>query len=158
MSSVRAKNTKLELEVRRRLHAMGLRYRLHAKNLPGKPDMVFQKYQTVLFVNGCFWHYHGCHLSKLPNTRKLWWKKKLEGNRKHDSEVLRQLRNLGWRILLIWECGFRKPKTNRMKALDRIAERACGFLKSERKLLEIPRVARVRQNDKSGKGSTHGKR
>ena len=138
MSSVRAKNTKLELEVRRRLFAMGFRYRLHGKNLPGKPDMVFPKYRAVLFVHGCFWHYHGCHLSTLPNIRRSWWKKKLEGNRKRDSKVMSELKDLGWRILVIWECGFRKPKTNRTEALDRIAERAGDFLKSDRNLLKIP--------------------
>jgi DNA mismatch endonuclease (patch repair protein) len=157
MSSVRSKNTKLELEVRRRLFAMGFRYRLHGKNLPGTPDMVFSKYRAVLFVHGCFWHYHGCHLSALPNTRHYWWKKKLEGNRKRDSEILSRLKALGWRILIIWECGFRKPNTDRAEALDRIAERGVRFLKSERKLLEIPRVSRRRKNGQSGKGKTHGK-
>ena len=157
MSSVRAKNTKLELEVRRRLFAMGFRYRLHKKNLPGTPDMVFPKYRAVLFVHGCFWHYHGCHLSTLPNTRRSWWKKKLEGNSKRDSAVVSELKNLGWRILVIWECSFRKPKTDRAEALDRIAGRAGSFLKSERKLLEIPRVFYDRKSDKSGKGRKHGK-
>ena len=137
MSSVRAKDTKLELEVRRRLFAMGFRYRLHRKSLPGTPDMVFPKYRAVLFVNGCFWHHHGCHLSTLPNTRRSWWKKKLEGNRKRDSKVVSDLKDIGWRILVIWECGFRKPKTDRVKALNRIAGRAGSFLKSERELLEI---------------------
>ena len=149
MSSVRAKNTKLEMEVRCRLFAMGFRYRLHGKNLPGTPDMVFPKYRAVVFVHGCFWHYHGCHLSTLPNTRRSWWKKKLEGNRKHDSDVVSELKDLGWRILVIRECSFRKPKTNRAEALDRIAERAGSFLKSERKLFEIPRVSRARKSDKS---------
>jgi len=157
MSSVRAKNTKLELEVRRRLFAMGFRYRLHGKNLPGTPDMVFPKYRAVLFVHGCFWHHHGCHLSTLPNTRRSWWKEKLEGNRKRDSEVASELKDLGWRILAIWECGFRKPKTDRAEALDRIAERAGSFLKSEQMLLEIPRVSRGRKSGKSGKSRTHGK-
>ena len=156
MSSVRSKNTKLELEVRRRLFALGFRYRVHGKDLPGTPDMVFPKYRAVLFVHGCFWHYHGCHLSALPNTRRSWWKKKLEGNRKRDSEVVSELKYLGWRILVIWECGFRKPKLDRAEALDRIAERAGSFLKSERKLLEIPRVSRGRKINKSGKGRTHG--
>ncbi len=139
MSSVRAKNTKLELEVRRRLFTMGFRYRLHEKNLPGTPDMVFPKYRAVLFVNGCFWHHHGCHLSTLPHTRRSWWKKKLEGNRKRDSEVISNLKALGWRVLVIWECGFRKQKTNRADALNRIAKRAGNFLKSEQILFEIPR-------------------
>lgn len=157
MSAVRAKNTRLEIQIRRRLFAQGFRYRLHARDLPGTPDMVFPKYRAVLFVHGCFWHYHGCHLSTLPNTRRLWWKKKLEGNRKRDSEAVSELKYLGWRILVIWECGFRKPKTDRVEALNRIAERAGSFLKSERKLLEIPRVSRGRKSDKFGKDRTHGK-
>ena len=138
MSSVRARNTKPELEIRRRLFAMGFRYRLHRKDLPGTPDMVFPKYSAVIFVHGCFWHQHGCYRSKLPETRRAWWRAKLEGNRKRDCEVLSSLKKLGWRILAIWECGFRKSKTNRAEALDRIAERAGNFLKSEQTLLEIP--------------------
>ena len=150
MSSVRAKNTKLELEVRRRLFAMKFRYRLHVKSLPGTPDMVFPKYHAVIFVHGCFWHQHGCHLSALPKTRQAWWKEKLEGNRKRDSAVVLELIDLGWRVLIIWECGFRKPKIKREEALDRITERACSFLKSERKKLEIPQFIRGRKNDFSG--------
>jgi len=155
MSSVRAKDTKLELEVRRRLFAMGFRYRLHGKDLSGTPDMVFPKYQAVAFVNGCFWHYHGCHLSSIPRTRRSWWKKKLEDNARRDSEAVSELRNLGWRILIIWECGFRKPKTKRAEALDAIAARAAGFLKSKRRLLEIPRLPHGRNRYETGKGRSH---
>ena len=155
MSSVRAKDTKLELEMRRRLFAMGFRYRLHGKDLPGTPDMVFPKYQVVAFVNGCFWHYHGCHLSSIPGTRRSWWKKKLEDNARRDSEAVSELRNLGWRVLIIWECGFRRPKTNRAEALDTIAARAACFLKSKRRLLEIPRLPRGRKRPKTGKGRSH---
>jgi DNA mismatch endonuclease (patch repair protein) len=140
MSAVRAKNTKPELEIRRRLFAMGFRYRLHVKDLPGKPDVVFPMYRSVVFVNGCFWHYHGCHLSSLPVTRRSWWKKKLKENASRDSKVVSELRDLGWRVLIIWECGFRRTRINRMKALDTIATRAKCFLKSNRRLLEIPRL------------------
>ena len=157
MSSVRAKNTKLEMEIRRRLFAMGFRYRLHGKDLPGTPDMIFPKYSAVIFVHGCFWHHHGCHLSKLPGTRRSWWKKKLEGNRTRDFDVMAELRMLGWRVLVVWECGFRRPKTDRAEALDRVAERASRFLKSERKFLEIPRLSRGRKSDESGKGRAHGR-
>jgi len=158
MSSVRAKNTKLELEMRRRLFAMGFRYRLHRKDLPGTPDMVFPKYQAVTFVHGCFWHYHGCHLSSLPATRRSWWKKKLEDNARRDSKTVAELQSLGWRILIIWECGFRKPKTKRAEALNAIAARAADFLKSQQKLLEIPRLSRNGKFNKSGKGGTYGKK
>ncbi len=156
MSSVRAKNTKLELEIRHRLFAMGFRYRLHDKNLPGTPDMIFPKYCAILFLNGCFWHYHGCYLATLPKTRRNWWKKKLEGNRKRDYKVVSKLKDLGWRVLIIWECGFRKPKTDRAEALDRIAERAGRFLKSEQKMLQIPRVSCGCKNDGLRKGRVHG--
>ena len=158
MSSVRAKNTKLELGVRRRLFAIGFRYRLHAKDLPGTPDMVFPRYRAAVFVHGCFWHYHGCHLSSIPGTRRSWWKKKLEGNARRDSETVSELRDLGWRVLTIWECGFRKPKTNRAEALDDIAERASSFLNSGRKLLEIPRLSRGGKGNKVGGSRTHGKK
>lgn len=139
MSSVRAKNTGLEWEIRRRLFAMGFRYRLHRKDLPGTPDMVLAGYRSVIFVHGCFWHYHGCHLSSIPKTRQSWWKTKLEGNARHDSLVVSKLQELGWRILTVWECGFRRPGTNRAKALDGISIRAATFLRSKRKRLEIPR-------------------
>ena len=158
MSSVRAKDTKLELEIRRRLFAMGFRYRLHVKSLPGTPDMVFAKYQSVVFVHGCFWHYHGCHLSSIPETRRAWWKKKLEDNARRDSQAVSELRRIGWHVLIIWECGFRKPKTKRAEALDGIAARAAGFLKSKRKQLEIPLLPRSGTTNKPGKGSTHGKK
>ena len=148
MSSVRAKNTKLELEVRRRLFAMGFRYRLHQRALPGTPDMVFPKYTAVIFVHGCFWHGHGCDLSALPHTRRMWWKKKLDHNRLHDGEVVARLKELGWRVLVIWECSFRKPHTNRSDALDRVASRAGRFLKSRKSELEISQFSRCRQNRK----------
>lgn len=157
MSSVRAKNTKLELEVRRRLFAMGFRYRLHGKDLPGTPDVVFPKYEAVTFVHGCFWHYHGCHLSSLPETRRLWWKKKLEENAKRDDRAIFELQEMGWRVLTIWECAFRKPKTKRAEALDAIAVRAADFLKSNRKRLEIPRLFRNGKTNKPGRGKTHDK-
>ena len=140
MSSVRAKDTKLELEIRHRLFFMGFRYRLHMKDLPGTPDIVFPKYRSVIFVHGCFWHYHGCHLSSIPDTRRSWWKKKLEENARRDSKAVSELQNLGWRVLAIWECGFRRSKINRTEALDIIAARARDFLTSKRRLLEIPRL------------------
>ena len=148
MSSVRAKNTKLELEVRSRLFAMGFRYRLHRRNLPGTPDIVFPRYSTVIFIHGCFWHYHGCHLSTIPVSRRAWWKDKLQGNRRRDGNAVAKLMTLGWRVLIIWECSFRRPRTNRSEALDRIAARAATFLKAGPSLLEIPRPARGQRKHK----------
>lgn len=158
MSAVRAKDTKLEFEIRHRLFVMGFRYHLHRKDLPGTPDMVFPKYRSVLFVHGCFWHYHGCPLSSIPGTRRLWWRKKLVENARRDSTAVCELRNLGWRILIIWECGFRRPKTNRTEALDLIAARAADFLKSKRRLLEIPRFARARKALRIDEGRLYGEK
>lgn len=138
MSSVRSKNTKLELEIRHRLFADGFRFRLHRRDLPGTPDLVFPKYSVAIFIHGCFWHYHGCHLSKIPDTRTTWWRNKLEENLYRDAEAIRKLKALGWRLLVIWECSFRRPGIVRAEALDRIACRAEQFLFSRRKMLEIP--------------------
>lgn len=161
MSSVRAKNTRLEWEIRRRLFAMGFRYRLHRKDLPGTPDLVLAGYRSVIFVHGCFWHYHGCHLSSIPKTRQSWWRTKLEGNARHDSLVVSKLQELGWRILTVWECGFRRPETNRTRALDGISIRAAEFLISKRKTLEIPQSlhGRMRPPKKeAGNGKTNSRR
>ena len=139
MSSVRSKNTKIEIEIRQRLFHRGFRYKLHGKNLPGTPDLVFPKYSAVIFVNGCFWHYHGCRGTNIPDTRYAWWKNKLEENRKHDKVVIKELNNLNWRVLIIWECSFRKPKKQRLIAMDSIVSRADNFLKSSTRFLEIPK-------------------
>ena len=149
MSAVRAKNTKLETEIRRRLFAQGFRYRLHARDLPGTPDMVFPKYSTVIFVHGCFWHYHGCSRSTIPDNRRDWWRKKLEDNRTRDAKALTELRRDGWRVVVIWECSVRRPGIDRQKAIDRVCLRAVKFLRSKRSSLEIsgplPTVASERQ-------------
>ena len=137
MSAVRAKNTKLETEIRRRLFAQGFRYRLNARDLPGTPDMVFQKYSTVIFVHGCFWHYHGCSRSTIPDSRRNWWRKKLEDNRTRDAKALAELRSNGWRIVVIWECSVRRPGIDRQKALDRVCLRAGKLLGSKKNSLEI---------------------
>lgn len=141
MSAVRSKNTKLELAFRRRLFAMGFRFRLHRKRLPGTPDMVFPKHSAVIFINSCFWHYHGCHLSDLPQTRRKWWQEKLESNRQRDRTVYRRLRRMGWRVLTIWECSFRKRGLDRERAFDILAERAQAFLFSDRESVALPRRA-----------------
>jgi len=149
MSAVRAKNTKLETEIRQRLFAQGFRYRLHARDLPGTPDMVLPKYSTVIFVHGCFWHYHGCSRSTIPDSRRNWWRKKLEDNRNRDEKALAELRSNGWRVVVIWECSVRRPGIDRQKALDRVCLRVEKFLRSKRIFLEIsgpmPEIASERQ-------------
>jgi len=152
MSAVRGKNTRVELEVRRRLFAMGFRYRLHANWLPGKPDLVFPKHRAAVFVHGCFWHMHGCHLSQFPATRRAWWQRKLSGNHHHDREMLNALRELSWRTLVVWECSFRRPGINRSGALDGIARQVSKFLLSRRKSLEIPAGVRCTPSTKRAGG------
>jgi len=92
--------------------------------------MVFRKYHAVIFVNGCFWHNHDCRFGKLPATRRAWWKQKLEKNRERDALVARELYRIGWRTLVIWECGFKFSQEVRDKALNKIVTRAVHFLNS----------------------------
>lgn len=107
MQRVGGKNTKPEMLLRRGLHALGFRYRLHAGDLPGRPDLVFPRYSAIILVNGCFWHGHNCTLFKWPNTRKEFWQGKIEGNRARDARTLDALRSGGWRVLTVWECALR---------------------------------------------------
>ncbi|MEW7985372.1 MAG: very short patch repair endonuclease [Candidatus Thiodiazotropha sp.] len=107
MALVSQKNTKPELVVRSYLHKKGLRYRLHVKELPGKPDIVFRRLKTVLFINGCFWHGHRvgkCKLARIPKSNVDFWKTKIEGNRERDERNWRKLEEQGWRVIVVWEC------------------------------------------------------
>lgn len=110
MSRIRGRDTKPEMLIRRGLHARGLRYRLHDRTLPGRPDLVFPRYHAAVFVHGCFWHAHGCILSKLPTTRQDFWRSKLEGNAARDRKAIAELQAAGWRVLVIWECALRGPR------------------------------------------------
>jgi DNA mismatch endonuclease (patch repair protein) len=107
MALVKGGNTKPELLVRKLVHAMGFRYRLHVRNLPGKPDLVFPRLRKVILVHGCFWHRHrkrGCPLARLPKSRLAFWTTKLEGNRVRDLRNKRLLRALDWKVFEVWEC------------------------------------------------------
>lgn len=105
MSQIKGKNTKPEMLVRKFLHANGFRYRLHVKNLPGKPDIVLPKYKTVIFVHGCFWHGHtNCNKAVLPNTKTVWWRDKISKNIINDNRAITALEKLGWKVFLIWTC------------------------------------------------------
>ena len=105
MARVRAKNSRPELLVRKLVYAQGYRYRLHARELPGRPDLVFRKYRKVIFVHGCFWHRHAkCALARMPKSRLDFWQPKLEGNRRRDQRNRRALVKDGWKVLTIWEC------------------------------------------------------
>ncbi len=109
MAKVRGKDTTPEMKVRRLVHSMGYRYRLHRKDLPGKPDMVFPRLRKIVFVHGCFWHMHRC--KRLPVTKQDYWKPKFEENKKRDQRNRRQLRRLGWDVFVVWECWTKKPAT-----------------------------------------------
>ena len=110
MSRIRGKDTKPELLVRQYLHANGLRYRLHGKDLPGRPDLVLPRYRTVVFVHGCFWHGHeGCRYFVIPKTRTEVWQQKIGRNVANDFRQHGELASLGWRVLTVWECELRIP-------------------------------------------------
>lgn len=107
MSGIKGKNTSPEILVRKGLHARGFRFRIHVKDLPGKPDLVLPKYGAVVFVHGCFWHGHSCSYFKIPKTRPEFWLNKIEGNRARDVRQLIALHDSGWRVLTVWECAVR---------------------------------------------------
>ncbi|MGY4537466.1 DNA mismatch endonuclease (patch repair protein) [Mucilaginibacter sp. UYNi724] len=109
MSRIKSKDTKPELLVRKFLHKNGFRYRLHVKNMPGKPDIVLPKYKTVIFIHGCFWHGHeGCKYYVVPKTRTEWWLNKIQGNAANDTKAEKALNAAGWRIINLWECELKK--------------------------------------------------
>jgi len=124
MSLVRGKDTKPELLVRRLVHGMGYRYRLHARDLPGNPDMVFPSKGKVLFVHGCFWHRHGtCKNTRWPKSKLDFWRPKLEQNQLRDKVNRKRLSRLGWRVLIVWECQLSK--------LPALTARLRAFLEKE---------------------------
>ena len=123
MRRIRSKDMKPEMAVRRLVHGMGYRYRLHGAKLPGKPDIVFTRRQKVIFVHGCFWHQHGskkCPITRKPKSNRDYWLPKLERNRARDIENQKKLRGMGWDCLVIWEC--------QVTGLDALEERIRSFL------------------------------
>ena len=116
MRSVRSKNTRPEILVRRMLHASGFRYRLHQKELPGKPDIVMPKHRTVIFVNGCFWHGHTCKKgTTMPKTHAAFWQEKISANKQRDKKNRSELRKRDWRVIIVWEC-----ETKQQESLSKI--------------------------------------
>ena len=123
MSRIRSRDTKPERAVRSILHCMGFRFRLHRRDLPGSPDIVLPKYQTAIFVHGCFWHRHkGCRFAYTPKTRPAFWQKKFSDNVARDQRSARNLRKEGWHVLTVWECELSAP--------DRLAARLHRALSS----------------------------
>jgi DNA mismatch endonuclease, patch repair protein len=124
MSRIKGKNTKPEMMVRKFLHSKGYRYRLHVKELPGKPDIVLPKYKTAVMVHGCFWHGHeGCRYFVIPKTNTEWWLKKINRNKEVDEQNTKALKELGWKVLTVYECSLKKGRTeetlaNLIKALN----------------------------------------
>jgi len=124
MSQIRSKDTSPERKVRSKLHAMGYRFRLHVKSLPGTPDIVLPKYKKVIFVNGCFWHLHkGCRDGRIPKTQRAKWKAKLEQNVERDMQHVKALKMSGWEVLVLWECQIENKEDSVQRRLKYFLQR-----------------------------------
>lgn len=131
MSSIRGRDTKPELIVRKFLHRRGFRFRLFKRSLPGKPDLTLTRHGAVVFVHGCFWHGHrGCRYAIVPSTRSEFWKGKIDTNRVRDGRVMDELQRLGWRVAVIWECALRSDLECSLRRLE-------AFLSSNEPQIEI---------------------
>lgn len=117
MASVRSRDTGPELHLRKMLHRAGFRYRLNVRKLPGSPDLVFQSRKAVIFVHGCFWHAHTCRWGKAPKSRSAFWLAKRRTNRARDRKRIAELRRLGWRVLVVWQCELRQPEATLRRAI-----------------------------------------
>ncbi len=119
MAGVKATDTRPELLVRRLVHRAGFRFRLHVRELPGRPDIVLPRHRAVIFVHGCFWHGHGCHLFRWPSSREDFWRGKITANRARDRRAHRLLKLAGWRVLVVWECALKGSRRLDDEALSR---------------------------------------
>lgn len=135
MSGIRAQDTKPELLVRQHLHADGFRFRLHRKDLPGRPDVVLPRWNTAVFAHGCFWHGHaGCRFFRVPKTRTEFWSEKIERNAQRDEKAVHALEAAGWRVAVVWECALRADAGGALGQLS-------AFLRSGRRSVEISDLA-----------------
>lgn len=137
MSGIRGKNTSPERFVRSTLHRRGFRFRLHVRDLPGKPDIVLTRYRAVVMVNGCFWHWHTCSLFRMPGTRPEFWSAKLDKNRSNDTRNTASLIADGWRVAVVWECAIRGSHALDSEALG---EKLAQWLHSDAAILEISSI------------------
>ncbi len=128
MAGIRGRNTKPERVVRSMLHRRGFRFRLHRRDLPGKPDLVFPKHRAIILIHGCFWHGHGCHLFRWPKTREEFWKEKINANIALDRRQYSALRDAGWRVATIWECAL---KGRHRLPIETVAAACTGWLLSD---------------------------
>lgn len=134
MAGIKGKNTKPELLIRSLLHQMGFRFRIHVKDLPGKPDIVLPKYKVIIFIHGCFWHGHEkCSLFRLPATRTEFWENKIMKNKANDAKAIESLSSQGWRICIVWECSVRGAK----KDIPNVANTIANWIKSSELFIEI---------------------
>ena len=134
MAGIRGRNTKPELVIRSVLHRRGFRFRLYRRDLPGKPDLVFPKHRAVIFIHGCFWHGHGCHLFRWPKTREYFWREKIGSNIARDRRQFSALRDAGWRVATIWECAM---KGRYRLPVETVAENCARWLESDDSELEL---------------------
>ncbi|MDC6094709.1 DNA mismatch endonuclease Vsr [Lautropia mirabilis] len=133
MSGIRGRNTKPEILIRSLLHRQGFRFRLHVRDMPGKPDIVLPRYRAVVFVHGCFWHGHNCPLFKLPGTRPDFWSEKIGRNQNNDNRAKAALLADGWRVGVIWECALRGAGKN----IEGVAQSLAEWLRSDTPLIEV---------------------
>ncbi len=132
MAGIRGRDTKPELLIRSQLHRQGFRFRIHGK-LPGKPDFVLKKYHAAIFIHGCFWHRHECHLFKWPKSHHEFWRSKINRNHENDQKVIKILKESGWRTCIVWECAIKGTRSD----IPAIVGAIIDWLKGEEKMLEI---------------------
>ncbi|WP_448502744.1 very short patch repair endonuclease [Sphingomonas sp.] len=134
MSGIRGRDTKIEVAIRKALHARGLRYRTDVRGLSGRPDIVLPRWRAAVLVHGCFWHAHDCGLCRIPATRPDFWREKLEGNAARDARNLTALLDAGWRVATVWECALRGKGP---QALIDVADRLATWVRGEDRMIEL---------------------
>ena len=145
MSQIKGKSTKIEVLIRSALHRNGFRFRVNQSDLPGKPDIVLSKYKAIILVHGCFWHYHGCRYSIIPETRHDWWKDKLSANKERDVRIIKELTSLGWRVLVVWECAIKYASN---ESLKKTLEGIEYWIKSDAEYGSIPSTSDCQENER----------